>query len=71
MLQRSLPLEGLSQGCQIDGSDITMPSLKALSLLEDLVEVRMRDNWVAAHKQPELERPLKLYAASTKISSLH
>lgn len=31
---------------ELDAAEVTMPSLRALDLLDDLVELRMRDNWV-------------------------
>lgn len=48
-----------------------MPSLQALDLVDDLIEARMRENWIADQGKPELESQLRVLAKGSSLNSLY
>lgn len=48
-----------------------MPSLQALDLVDDLIEARMRENWIAEQDRPELESQLRVLANGSSLESLY
>lgn len=62
---------GLSGVTQLDGAEITMPSIQALDLVDDLIEAKMRENWIAEQEKPELESQLRVLASGSSLDSLY
>jgi hypothetical protein len=69
--QRGHLTAGLAGKTQLDGAEITMPSLQALDLVDDLIEARMRENWIADQGKPELESQLRVLAKGSSLNSLY